>query len=234
MGARKEQSAIDAVAMLVHTVQENWSKKKLAEALFMDVKGAFDHVSKIQLLTRMIELNINTDLVTWTKSFTDRKIQLVIDGHDNKERDIESGMPQGLSILLILFLIYISRVFEAVIENNPTVTSLSFVNDLGFIASGTSVQKISKTLEIVALSVFRWGLTNVVTYDTSKTEAVSFSKLHRQQLNKQLRETKIQVGNEKFMFNKEATRWLGVWLDSQLKFISHINERVKKVCTAEI
>ena len=36
------------------------------------------------------------------------------------------------------------------------------------------------------------------------------------------------------MFNKEATRWLGVWLDSHLKFISHINERVRRARAAEI
>ena len=29
-------------------------------------------------------------------------------------------------------------------------------------------------------------------------------------------------------------RWLGMWLDSQLKFTSHINERVKRARTAEI
>ena len=37
---------IDAVATLIHTVQEKWEEKKLAAALFMDLKGAFDHVSK--------------------------------------------------------------------------------------------------------------------------------------------------------------------------------------------
>ena len=36
------------------------------------------------------------------------------------------------------------------------------------------------------------------------------------------------------MFNKEAIRWLGIWLDSQLKFTSHINERVKRARAAEI
>ncbi len=94
MGAQKQQSAIDVVAMLVHTVQEKWSEKKLADALFIDVKGAFDHVSRSQLLKRMIDLDIDGDLVAWTKSFlTDRKIQLVIDGHDNKEREIETSIP---------------------------------------------------------------------------------------------------------------------------------------------
>ena len=94
MGARKERSAIDAMAMLIHTVQDSWSQNQLAGALFMDVKGAFDHVSKSQLLTHMINLGIDGDLVVWTKSFlTDRTVQLVIDGHDNKEREIETGIP---------------------------------------------------------------------------------------------------------------------------------------------
>lgn len=77
-------------------------------------------------------------------------------------------------------------------------------------------------------------MANVVTYDTSKTEARLFSKSRRQRLNKQPQETKIKVGNEKIRFNKKATRWLGVWLDIQLKFTSHINERVRRARTAEV
>ena len=235
MGGRKERSAIDAVAILVHTVQEKWEEKKLAAALFMDVKGAFDHVSKGQLLTRMIELGIDGDLVTWTGSFlTDRRVQLVIDGHDNKEREIETGIPQGSPVSPILFLMYISGVFNKVSETSPLVTSLSFVDDLGFIASGSSVKEIVKALEKVAKEVIEWGRLNAVTYDTSKTEAVLFPKSHRQRLNKQLWEAKIKVGTENIPFNKEATRWLGVWLDSQLNFTSHINERVRRARTAEI
>ncbi len=64
IGGPKKRSAIDAVTVLFHTVQERWKEKKLAAALFMDVKGSFDHVSKGQLLKQMIELGINGDLVT--------------------------------------------------------------------------------------------------------------------------------------------------------------------------
>ena len=46
MGDQKERSAIDVVVTFVHTVHEKWEEKKLAAALFMDVKGAFDHVLK--------------------------------------------------------------------------------------------------------------------------------------------------------------------------------------------
>ena len=52
MGARKQRCAIDAVASRVCKVQESWAEKKLAAALFMDVKGAFDHVSKTSLVEK--------------------------------------------------------------------------------------------------------------------------------------------------------------------------------------
>lgn len=57
-------------------------------------------------------------------------IQLVIDGHENKEREIETGIPQGSPVSPILFLIYISGVFDKLTEISPPVTSLSFVDDL--------------------------------------------------------------------------------------------------------
>ena len=60
----------------------------------------------------MIKLGIDGDLVAWTKSFlTDRKVQLVIDGHENKEREIETGIPQGSPVSPILFLVYINGGF---------------------------------------------------------------------------------------------------------------------------
>lgn len=180
MGARKQRCAIDAVASLVYKIEESWAEKKLAAALFMDVKGAFDHVSKTKLVERMMELGIDGDLIRWTRSFlTDRRVQLVINGHTNREQDIETGIPQGSPVSPIIFLVYISGVFEKVSVSHPAISALSFVDDLGFIASGYLVKELAKTLGQVATVVLDWGKSNAVTYDIAKTEAVLFSKSHR-------------------------------------------------------
>ena len=180
-------------------------------------------------------MGIDGYLIKWTRSFlTDRKIQLVIDGHDNKERAIETGIPQGSPVSPILFLIYISGIFDSVSKTSPNIMSLSFVDDLGFIASGYSVKEIAKALEKVAQTVIKWGNSNAVTYDIAKTEAAMFSKSHRQRLNKQIAKTDIKIGAESINFNKEATRWLGIWLDSQLKFTAHVNQKFRAARTAEI
>lgn len=99
----------------------------------------------------MIKLGVDGDLIRWTQSFlTDLKVQLVIDGHDNKERGTETGIPQGSPVSPTLFLIYISGVFDQVTDSHAEITSLSFVDDLGFIASGYSVKELAKTLGQVA------------------------------------------------------------------------------------
>ena len=233
MGGRKHRSAIDAAAVMIHKVHGIWKDKQIAGALLMDVKGAFDYVSRTKLVQRMRDLGIDDDLIGWTKSFlTDRSVELVIDGFTNPRQEVESGIPQGSPVSPILFLIYISGVFSIIEDQLPQITCLSFIDDLGFLTADRSVSKIAKTLEKVGQIALEWGANNAVTYDTSKTEAVLFSRARRQKLTKLL-ETRVRVGGETVCFKKEATRWLGVWLDSNLNFAFHVNERIKKAKAAE-
>jgi len=68
-----------------------------------------------------------------------------------------------------------------------------------------------------------WAVLNGVAFDRGKTEAAIFRKGSKQA------ETKatVKVGGNEVPFNKEATRWLGVWLDSQLTLKEHHATRLK-------
>ena len=123
------------------------NKEKLAAALFMDMKGAFNHISQTRLIAKMIELEIDDDLVRWTQLFLkDQTIQLVIDGYDNRKCRIITRILQGSPVFPILFLIYFNGVFVKVTESNPAVISLSFIDNLGFIFASYSVKEMAKTL----------------------------------------------------------------------------------------
>lgn len=67
----------------------------------------------------------------------------------------------------------------------------------------------------------------MVTYDTSKTKAVLFSKVCRQKLAKLL-EIRLKIDERTVYFKNEGSPWFGILLDSQQKFGFHINERSKK------
>ena len=45
---------------------------------------------------------------------------------------------------------------------------------------------------------------------------------------------KLVFGEQEVKFNDSATRWLRVWLDSRLTFVTHIRKRVKKEQAAEV
>ena len=44
MGGRRQKSAIDVVLSLIHDIQLAKHEKQVTSILFMDIKGAFDHV----------------------------------------------------------------------------------------------------------------------------------------------------------------------------------------------
>ena len=146
---------------------------------------------------------------------------------------MDTGIPQGSSVSPILFLIYLSGMFTEVEEAAPGITSLSFVDDLGFIVEGGSAAEIVTTLETVSKAVIQWGLENAVSYDVDKTEAVLFTKAKAINRRRMIRGFKVKIEFKKIFFNEDATRWLGVFIDSGLQLRAHFEHRMKKAKAAE-
>ena len=77
-------------------VEEAWGRGNTAAVLLMDVKGAFQHVAKGNLIKRMEEMEFEANLVRWVESFMeDRKVIRSMDGKEGDSMDVETGVPQG-------------------------------------------------------------------------------------------------------------------------------------------
>ena len=94
IGAQKRRCAIDTSAIIVYNIHKIWEKKKIAASLLMDVKGAFDYIFQIKFTQQIRQLGEDNDLIGWTQFFlTDKKVEIVIDGHINSEKIVETGIP---------------------------------------------------------------------------------------------------------------------------------------------
>jgi len=158
---------VDAVAVLMNRTQQAWQGKRVAGALMMDVKSAFNNVSRPVPSRRLVELGIEPDLVRWTDSFmSDRKVRLVLEGREGEEHRVETGVPQGSPVAPILFTAYLSGIFDQVEAACPGVQGLSFVNNVAWWTDGKSEKEVA---EAAALD---WS-------HRAKTEAMFLSKPRR-------------------------------------------------------
>jgi ribonuclease HI len=230
-GSRQRHSSIDAVACLTQWTHEAWREGQILGTLMMDVKGAFDHVHRGLLLRRMKDMGIHRELRAWTESFlTNRRASLVLDGLEGEARAVETGVPQGSPVSPILFAIYLSPLFTHVEDQCPTA-GLSFVDDVCWTVRGRDVGEVTTKLEAAAKAAATWAKDNHVEFDIAKTEAVLFTRRRNDRLPRLAQ--RIKVGRHEVRYNKDATRWLGIWLDSQLTFAEHHNVMMRKARGAQ-
>jgi len=120
-----------------------------------------------------------------------------------------------------LFTAYLSGIFDQVEAACPGVQGLSFVDDVAWWADGKTEKEVAEALGKAATAALDWSRENGITFDRAKTEAMFLSKRRRKPT-----ET-VRVGDNEIPFNKQATRWLGVWIDSKMTLKEHHSARVK-------
>ena len=98
------------------------------------------------------------------------------------------------------------------------------MDDIGWWAEGKDAVEVSDKLSLAAAAALEWGGRNGVAFDHGKTEAALFWKRKRKGT---ATLAKVKVGDKEIPFNKEVTRWLGVWLDSQLTLREHHATRLR-------
>jgi len=136
MGGRLYKSAINAALLLQNKVEANKSYKLKTSTLFLDIKGAFDHVSKNRLLQIMISLLLPTSLILWVSSFLDNRVlRLAFNNSIEVFKSILTSIPQGSPILPILFLIYIRDLFKS-----ANIRFSSYLDDITLTTASKSLK----------------------------------------------------------------------------------------------
>ena len=223
MGGRKKKSVTDATLILTSEIEANKRLHRKTTALFLDVKGAFDHVAKNQLLNILGNLQLPLNLKAWVSSFLeDRSLKLKFDSQEEDFSPINTGIPQGSPISPILFLIYIRDLFPRI---SSAIKVLSYLDDIALITSSTSLQKNIRILERESLNLYQQGDLNGIKFDLQKTELIHFNTPKSQAL-------PIQLPNKELVYPKQLVRWLGIWFDSKLSFKEHINIRISQAKSA--
>lgn len=222
IGGRKQRSAIDAALALVHDIEIADSKKLKTSVLFLDVKGAFDNVSKERLINTLKDMKFPEQLIGWVKDFMSKRlIKLSFDGQIEKLKPVKTGIPQGSPISPILFLLYLTPLFNELERKMPSIKKPSYIDDLALVSTNKKVEQNIKELETAAKIAFNWAKNNAVAFDDIKSELIHF-KTKNKNKNKDKNGGIVVLPNGTKIKPSETIRWLGIHLDVELKFKDHI------------
>ena len=220
MSGRKQRSAVNAAMCLTHDIQQAINNNKVLSALFLNVKGAFDHVSLNQLLKVMKRLHLPQIVLRWVQCFlTNRSITLAFDGERNQSQSVNSGISQGSPISPMLFLIYIRFLFTKINNKHTQLKLPSYIDDVAIIVEGKTAKENSKTLELVTKTAFQWAEDNAVTFDDSKSELIHFQRGNKATFT-------VTLPNKTVIQPSETVRWLGVWFDTKMSFKTHVQKKI--------
>ncbi|RKK58754.1 hypothetical protein BFJ69_g17363, partial [Fusarium oxysporum] len=217
-GALPKRSATDLVTALIHDIEEAFARKKVATLVTMDIQGAFDTVMRNRLVLRLREQGWPDHLARWAGSFmSGRSARVRYQDTLTSSSPLECGLPQGLPVSPILFLLYTEPIYRL---GNPQ-GRFGYADDTAILSVGDTVDEIAATASSSIDEMVRWGATNGVSFDSKKTEVMHFSR------SKLRTAPAVRHGDIK-KHPEPALRWLGIWLDSRLSFRIHVEKWAAK------
>ena len=155
---RFTESALELLTEQVHTV---WGQRsdKVATLMSMDVAGAFDTISYQHFIHNLQKRKISKWIANWMKSFlTGRRITLSIYRQTITEFHVQTDIPQGFPLSLILYLFYNVDLLEICNRSGTNTSAIGFIDDVNILAYSTSTEENCKTLKRLHKKCKRWAL----------------------------------------------------------------------------
>ena len=217
MGNQRQCSTELAIQVVTKTIHTAWKLYRSASLLQLDLKGAFNTVDHSLLLNILYDKGLQPWLVRWLGSYLkDHIAYLVFNGQTTDCIPTRAGMPQGSPLLPILFILYISTLYNNLQWLNG-MTVVGFADNINILAFGRDILGCCRHLEEAWGIYSRWATARGMQFEASKSKLIHFTRAHVPQMEA------INLGAINLMSTEDA-RFLGVWLDRKLYYRAHLGK----------
>jgi hypothetical protein len=171
-GFRQCYSTEDQATYLSQEVEDAFQENNLVQAVWIDLKKAFDKVWKEGLLWKMRKCKIKGNLYKWTKSYLhNRKARVQLNGYRSKKVLLRHGVPQGGVLSPTLFLIFID---DLVAELPHGIKVALYADDLVMWCIDKYATTATKRLQRAVDALKRWTDKWCITINTEKSSTTLY------------------------------------------------------------
>ena len=224
-GFRNSHSCENAIQELVGEIIKGKQEDMYTLAVFLDLSKAFDSLEHSVLVKKLEKYGIRGVALKWYESYLrNREIRVKckvassgrIEYSDYQE--ITYGAPQGSCFGPLIFLIFTNDLYHHV-KHSSTIL---FADDTTLHKTHRDLQYLKRCLEQDLTNLLDWFYANKLTLNLAKTICVLFQQQKHQ------KSITLEV-NGWSLKNEPETKFLGIWLDQNLKWTSHIQRVIVKV-----
>jgi hypothetical protein len=196
--------------------------------VFIDLSKAFDKIDHTIMLNKLYQYGVRGVAHKWFSSYLTNRNQIVqltrIEANRShtfcsKSKEITRGVPQGSILGPILFVIYINDLINAL---NPTKCVL-YADDVNVIVSDKNPDTLLEKARSTVSMLGAWLNENNLVLNTDKTVLMNF---HFSGSRPSL--PSLNVGCKQIMCS-ESTKLLGIHIDHDISWETHINILNKKL-----
>jgi len=171
-----EQAAFSLISSILMTVNNN----HIVGGIFCDLQKAFDCVNYKMLLNKLHFYGIDGTFKTLIESYLTNRYQKVtlnkIDYNINSSKwvRINCGVPQGLILGPLFFLIYINDLPRIINKDNNIVL---FADDTSIIITDTNIDDFNLHANMLFIELNTWFNNNLLSLNFSKTHYLEFRSI---------------------------------------------------------
>ena len=223
-GFRHGLSTIDAVIEYSEYLYDNIENRRHTLGLFIDYSKAFDTVNHNILLAKLDMYGFRGITLRLFRSYLEDRTQCVRIGNYYSDcSSLLTGVPQGSVLGPLLFLCYIND-FPNV---SPIFKTVLFADDTTVSVSGPDFVELCGVINSELVRITDWSNANKLALNADKTAALIFSnRPHDIDLN-----CKVRMNNTDVEYF-DSHKFLGLTLDTKLKFRGHISSICGKLSKA--